>query len=348
MRRTIFKAALVLSLLGSASAVGLTISADAIAQDDEALADARAKFQRAIELEQGKNWSQALKLFRQVGQVKMTAQVRYHIATCEEQLGQLVVALGGYELALAQSEGMHPDFIADVQSSVDDLKSRIPKLVIERGAGAEAAAIELDGVALGFSSIGVETPINPGPHTVTATTPGYEPYRETVSVREGSVKVLTIEMTEIAAKEPVAPPPPPQESGAPVKKYGVLPYVIGGAGAAVTLAGVTFSIVAGVKRSKARSLCGGSLTECEPDSKADGDEAKALVKSTQKLEIPGYVGLTLGVAGLATGAVLYYLDNKSKFSSTSYESETSTQSASLRFVPAAPKSDVGFSVLGSF
>lgn len=346
MRLTTFKAALILSLLGPVSAVGLTISSDAVAQDDEALIDARAKFQRAIELEQGKNWSQALKLFRQVGQVKMTAQVRYHIATCEEQLGQLVVALGGYELALAQAEGMPPEFIADVQSSVDDLKSRIPKLVIERGAGAEAASIELDGVALGFNAIGVETPINPGPHAVTATAPGYEPYRETVSVAEGSVKVLSIVMEEIGAKEPEVATPPPQESGEPEKRFGVLPYVIGGAGAVVTITGVTFLVVAGSKKSKAKGICGGDLEKCDPNS--DTERAIDLVNSTQTYEALGIVSIGLGVAGLATGAVLYYLDNKSKFSSGSQQSRESTQNATLRFAPVAPQSDVGFSVLGSF
>jgi hypothetical protein len=62
----------------------------------------------------------------------------------------------------------------------------------------------------------------------------------------------------------------------------------------------------------------------------------------------GIVSLGLGVAGLATGAVLYYLDNKSKFSSGSHQSVESTQSAALRFAPVAPQSDVGFSLLGSF
>ena len=74
--------------------------------DEEVIAEARANFQRAIELEHVGNWSEAMKLFRKVGTVKMTPQVRYHIASCEENLGHLVVALGGYELALAQAEGL--------------------------------------------------------------------------------------------------------------------------------------------------------------------------------------------------------------------------------------------------
>src|SRR5260221_658363 len=85
--------------------VGVTLAPrPAFAQDKKELSKARALFQRAIELEQAGNYTQALEQFRDVGQVRMTPQVRFHIATCEEKLGRLVTALGGYELALADAE----------------------------------------------------------------------------------------------------------------------------------------------------------------------------------------------------------------------------------------------------
>src|SRR5690606_31210600 len=173
------------------------------------------------------------KLFREVGQIKMTPQVRYHIATCEENLGQLVAALGGYELAIAQSEDMHPDFIAEVQASIDDLRARIPKLIIERGEGAEAAMIELDGVQIGENSVGGETALDPGPHTVTATATGYQNYRKPVKVSEGTVEVLSITM--LPEEKAVAKS---NDAGGAIvadsegRDYGPWPYVAGGVGAA--------------------------------------------------------------------------------------------------------------------
>src|SRR5690606_9059728 len=138
------------------------------------LSEARAAFQRGIELEQAKNWTGALKMFRQVGQVRMTPQVRYHIALSEEKLGKLVAALGGYELALADADsvGDGVSFKQEVEASINDLRGRIPKVIIQRGTGADAAAIELDGVALGESLVGVEVPLDPGPHSLAATAPG--------------------------------------------------------------------------------------------------------------------------------------------------------------------------------
>ena len=66
----------------------------ALAQDAAELKKARAQFQQATELEQAGNWTAALQAFREVGQVRMTPQVRFHIAVCEEKLGRLVAALG--------------------------------------------------------------------------------------------------------------------------------------------------------------------------------------------------------------------------------------------------------------
>src|ERR1043165_4319159 len=86
------------------------LASPAFAQDASELKKARAQFQQANELEQAKNWTAALQAFREVGQVRMTPQVRFHIAVCEENLGRWVAALGGYELALADADRVNPDF----------------------------------------------------------------------------------------------------------------------------------------------------------------------------------------------------------------------------------------------
>src|SRR5690348_10054221 len=85
---------------------------------------ARAQFQRGIELEQASNWSEAIQQFREVGQVRMTPHVRFHIAFCEEGLGRLVTALGGYELALSEADQVGPDFKGEVETAIKNLKDR--------------------------------------------------------------------------------------------------------------------------------------------------------------------------------------------------------------------------------
>ncbi len=99
--------------------------APALAEDTDELKQARAQFQQATELERAGNWAAALQRFREVGQVRMTPQVRFHIAVCEENLGRLVAALGGYELALAEADTVGPDFRTEVEQSIVRLRARI-------------------------------------------------------------------------------------------------------------------------------------------------------------------------------------------------------------------------------
>ena len=198
-RSFVFRQLLAVCLRGPLWAVpALTValaSRPAAAQDKKELSKARAQFQRAIELEQAGNYSTALEQFRDVGQVRMTPQVRFHIATCEEKLGRLVTALGGYQLAFADADSVGEDFKAEVDAAVTRLEASIPKLVIVRGTGAEAAEIQLDGVALGASSIGVPVPLDPGPHAISAKAPSALPFSQTVTIAENEQKSVDVTLT---------------------------------------------------------------------------------------------------------------------------------------------------------
>jgi len=189
--------ALVASVVFPDGHVGL-----AHADEDVALSRARAKFQQGTELEQAADFAAALQAFRDVGQVRMTPQVRFHIASCEEKLGRLGAAIGGFELALAEAAAIGPEFQTEVEERISALRTRIPKLVIERGQGAQSATIEIDGVTHGARSIGTEVPLDPGPHSILAKAPGYKRFLSTIDVGEQQVKKITIALEEIPT-EPV-------------------------------------------------------------------------------------------------------------------------------------------------
>lgn len=302
--------------------------------------EARANFQRALELEQARDYAGALKLFRQVGQVKLTPQVRYHIAACEENLGKMVAALGGYELALKHGQGMPAGFLAEVEQSIEYLKQRIPTVIVSRGDGAQAAVIELDGVQLGSKSIGIEVPLDPGPHVVRATASGYRDFEETLSVSEGDREEITIELVPVpAAVAPVAPPPktaPVQPEGE--KGFGMLPFVVGGSGLVLAAVGGVLLGVSQSKANEALELCGG--TDCTALGDTDGDawyEARSALDSARTMEAIGWVGVGVGVSALAAGTVMFFVDPGRK-----------TEQARLRVLPSAPGSHAGVSLVGRF
>jgi len=331
-----------IALILACTAGPLLASNPSHAQDAAELSQARAKFQQALELKQAGNWPAALRLLREVGQVRMTPQVRYHIATCEEKLGKLVAALGGYELALADADQVHPDFIAEVQASIEDLRGRIPKLLIERGSGGEAAIIELDGVALGSSSIGVDVPVDPGPHTLSARAPGRRPFSETITIAEEETLTVSVSLESLESDAPApALPADPADPGADgaEPRYGVLPYVLGGVGAAGVIASGVFFVLHKNSVGGLEDRCPNH--DCSALPATERERARGDYDTARTQEVVMWTTLGVGAAALGAGVALYLLDR-----SPTRELVQLPRGLALR--PEAPQAQAGLSLVGTF
>lgn len=309
----------------------LALQAPAFAQDAGELKRARAQFQQATELGRAGNWTAALQAFREVGQVRMTPQVRFHIAVCEENLGRLVTALGGYELALLEADKVGPDFAAEVEQNVVKLRARVPKLVLERGTGAEAAAIALDGVALGDSSLGVEVPLDPGPHAVTASAPNRKPFEVTVSLAERETTRLRLELEELPRAPLAGTQPAPLREKPPSK---VVPFVIGGLGVAAL---VGSGVLLGLRQSALSEL------EAACDGNTCPKSKESRYADLKFYHYGSFVTLAVGVAAVGTAGALLVLQRKKPAAASSR--------ARLELLPALPLSrsePLGASLRGSF
>ncbi|MBI5534378.1 MAG: hypothetical protein HY898_16765 [Deltaproteobacteria bacterium] len=304
---------------------------------DSALNKAREQFQRAISLETAGDWTTALSLLREVSNVKMTPQVRYNIALCEEHLGQLVAALGDYELAAADArDAKAQDVSAVVGPRLDSLRERIPKLVILRGRNAAVASISVDGVAIGASMIGKEMPINPGPHTVEAKASGFKPMSLSIDIAEKSKKPVEINLDPIPAAAPSSTPPvapvtpPAADSGPPPKPY-VLPFVVGGVGVASLIAsGVFYGLRAGTT-SDLDAVCGPSRDACPASAEDTYNKGKTY-------NTVANVTLAVGAVGIAAGAVLYFTHKK----------PSSTSQSAFGVAPGGPAATPGATFIGRF
>lgn len=269
------------------------------AEDAGALARARATFQQAVELGQAGNCPAALNLFRQVGQVRMTPQVRFHIAVCEAKLGRLVAALGGYELALADADTVGHGFRDEVEENIRQLRERVPRLILRRGAGADAATIELDGVALGTGSIGVELPLDPGPHSVAARARGYQVFEQTVTLVEGTTHTLAVVLSPWIAPELA------ESSSSSIRRPAsgrrLLPYVVGGAGLATLVgSGVMFALRQGTL-GDLEDACQGRV--CGESQRDEYDRLKVY-------HYGFLMTLGAGAAAIGTAVTLIVLDQK--------------------------------------
>lgn len=294
---------------------------------------ARAQFQRGIELEQASNWSEAIQQFREVGQVRMTPHVRFHIAFCEEGLGRLVTALGGYELAFSEADQVGPDFKGEVETAIKNLKERIPKLVIERGTGADAASVQLDGVDLGATSIGIEVPLDPGPHSVAATAPGMKPFSTTADLREREVTRVVLELE--AEPLPEKPPPAKQEvvvvtREEPPKR--LVPYLIGGAGVAALLGAGALLFLKQTTQAELEEKCP-NPDACDP----------AYQDTYDRMRFYGYAAPVAAGVGVGAVGVSVWMLFFRKPKQTPQKATTS-----LMLTPGTPHGLAGASLSGEF
>ena len=298
------------------------------AQDKTELSKARAQFQRAIELEQAGNYTTALETFREVGQVRMTPQVRFHIATCEEKLGRLVTALGGYQLAFADADSVGEDFKSEVERAVTRLEASIPKLVINRGSGAEAAEIQLDGESLGASSVGVPVPLDPGPHAITAKAPDFESFNQTVTIAENEQKTVEVVLTPVPQEERA---PVNVQSGPPLPKprSHVVPYVIGGVGVASLIGSGVLFVLRQSTLSDLESKCGPGRQSCPSSSRGEVSNLRVYNATAQ-------VALGVGVVGVGAGVGILLWQRK----------HPTATGAAMMLVPRAPNALAGASWAG--
>jgi hypothetical protein len=272
--------------------------------DKNTLVKARQQFQQALALETAGDWSGASVLFQQVAQVRLTPQVRFHIALCEEHLGKLAAALGHYQIAADEAqEARATEVAAQVASRTEGLKARIPKILIQRGSGADYASISLDGIALGASSLGTDLPVDPGPHTIDATAQGFKPFNTKFQIAEKENKKIEVVLE-------AAPPPPVEEKGVavsgeaplPPPSKNLAPFIVGGVGAASLVASGVFFLLRSKSISSLEESCP-SRTGCPSDQRSTYDQGKTYT-------VVADVTLGIGIAGVATGATLFFLNRK--------------------------------------
>ena len=175
-----------------------------LAQPSEAdVRAARDFFSNAVKEEDNNHWQAALTMFKQVSEVKLTAGVRYHLALCEEKLGDLAKALSQYTLAESQARQENArDVLRLVGKQVERLEQRVPRLTVQIVPNTSDALITLDGAPLGRDALDHPYPVDPGTHEIKAVSPGRIAAKGIVVMRESDMSELelklepTREMTE--------------------------------------------------------------------------------------------------------------------------------------------------------
>jgi hypothetical protein len=174
---------------------------------------ARQLFSEAEQLRAQGDCAGAVTKLRQAIAIKETPGLRFHLAHCEERLGQLVQANTDYRRASELIRGgmSAPDVQRLLEPAQESLSERVPTVRIRVPELTPPVRVHLDGQELGRDALSNFIPVDPGKHTVLAEAEGYDPFRIELSIAEGDDRVVEAKLRSsgtarvAAGKTAVAP-----------------------------------------------------------------------------------------------------------------------------------------------
>jgi len=273
------------SLAIACSIACLTAVAPARAQNTQAAATIEFDKGRAL-IKQGK-YAEACEAFDNSQKLDPQLGTLFNIAECSEHIGKLATAWLAYR-DLGQRD-TNAGRKRESSRRAKRLEKRLPRLVVRISDPPPGLVVKIndnDATQL----IGIESPVDLGDYTITATAPGFAPFEEkrTVEVEGKTVKVR-IELDE---EEPVTGADQPnkpkkkrkhhaEDDDQPAgpsshrKRNGAL---LGIAGGGLIAVGTVFGLKARTNWNDAQALCPDSACPTAADKQA-GDELTAAARS---------------------------------------------------------------------
>lgn len=277
---------------------------------EEEIAAARSLFKEAMDLEAADNWTDALEKLERVAQVKMTPQVRYHIALCHESLGRLVEAINGFELAEQEAKSAGDAALSVLQNAPEraaKLRLRVAQIRIVVSGRLTVSTVFINGRSVSPALMGTNIPVDPGAHVIEVRRDGKVTHHREAELAEAGA--ATIELTvddpeRLPDPEPVLPTPRPRpnpEGPTDLDPLAQVPaYVVGGAGAVMLIASGALWGLRNKTIDNVRCTDPEGFTGCDPDDEPTADLAR-------RYDIASKVMLGVGLGTLATGVALWFI-----------------------------------------
>jgi hypothetical protein len=274
----------------------------AMAQSASDQVTAEALFKQARDLMAAGKVGEACPKFAESQRLDPSAGTLLNLATCYERNGQLASAWVTFkEGATAAQRANEPDRAKLARHKVEELEPHLSTLtiVVPPATDRPDLVVKRDGESLGRAVWGIPIPVDPGPHAVEASAPGFKTW-QSKAVVEGIEAKASIDVPALEAETPApppprpSPPPPPPPTGNTQRALGLVGAGVGVAGVA---AGSVFGLVAKSRVNDAGPHCTGTV--CDASGISDLSDARhAATIST--------VGFIAGGVLLAGGIALYF------------------------------------------
>ncbi|APR79645.1 Hypothetical protein A7982_04992 [Minicystis rosea] len=331
--------------LGLAAALA-SFGGTASAQDPKARA--QQLFQEGIAaIEKGDSATGCGKL-RESLSLFAVSNTLFNVAQCDEKEGKPGAALEHWKRGLGLIDATDPRSKL-AKERIAALEPKVPLLRIVVPLGQAETKVTLDGQEIAASALETRFPVDPGKHTIVIRVAGRQDRKHEVVLAEGERTELVATQGPalaapppppgntgpVAVKGPGAPPgsetpPPPPSSSSGLRVGGFVTLGIGGA--ALIAAGATGAMVL-AHRSTANEMCGPEKNACPPGFASQLSSDKGLV-------VGNTIAWSVGIAGVATGAILLIVSSR--------KSTTTTTTGSVMPAPLAVPGGGGMSVVGRF
>ena len=274
-------------------------------------ATAESKFNAGLRHFKAGKMADALPIFREVADGNGSPNARLYVGHCLQQLGKYVEAHKAFTAVVKQTtqrgDNKYEPTREAALAQLGLLEPRVAKIVVSLVDVPSGLAVRLDGAPIEEKDLGSPIVVEPGAHKVEGTATEMAPVSRDVSVEAGESKTTILTFKKVdAPPPPTAPDPAPAKpEAAPSKPFPMrtVGFVAGGVGAAGLAVFTVAGLMAKGTFNRMSEVCGANGCS-EPGQLSDIDKGR----SQQTM---ANVGLVVGVVGLAAGATLVILSNRS-------------------------------------
>ena len=249
------------------------------------------------------DYSGAIQKYREAYARWKNPKILANIGTAAWEAGRYAEAAEAYDQFLDEAPPNDPNR-AEVEKARKEVIPKVGTLDVRVAGG--SAALTVDG-----KSIDAPHPdrirVEPGMRTIEAVLAGGLRDTQVVNVAPGATVVVELHPTAQAAGAPAAATPAPAErhrAGLDLSTKTPLPWIAAGVGAAGLVTSAVFYY----------ALRGGAVNELEQTCFGNTcpESAQGTIDRANTFGLISAISLGVGVAGIATGVVLFTLDKKSE------------------------------------
>lgn len=269
-----------------------------------ALAQGPDPYKTGVKLENAGDLVGALAAFESIPEAKRDFNTRLHIAGVREKLGRYLESEKDYE-AIRTDPKADAATVDTAAAALQDLRGRIPKLVVKVTAATTGVKVTLDGKEITHPAT---TAVNPGTHVVVATRGTEQVFKREVTIAESTTLEVLVDAPAASSTSSAAPanPPPHSVDVHPVAPASSSQKTLGW----ITIgAGGAFAVLAVVSHLQANSAADDYSSNCQSASSAGypfscPEDGKSKVRTWETVRlvsgIAAVVGVGVGITLLVT------------------------------------------------